>query len=380
MSHGNNTEFRGYNESDSDVACDSLNHTTAVIGKVVGCAFIFITSLLGNTMVAIVVYRDRRMKTTVNFLIVNMAVSDFLCTVFVVPKSITQIFTYASAWLITGAVGDALCKMVHFLQDVTVAVSLLSLLMIAIERFYTISCPVIANPIPNNRCALMILSTWLVAFLMYITNFFTFKLYIEEEDSLCFHSWEHLVADPLEARKIEFLLHTILALIVPFTIVTALYAIILIRIKRISVPEDVSSVGPSRQQKRNRNVLRMLLAVVIAFGFCWFPFIIFTYVALFGWIYKDQDIPCGLTIFGECALYLAYLQSSVNPAIYFVFSENYRQGLKKLIWSCLSPFANKRSDSNKIETSPIKGIKRRLWRGNEVVQDQEVELRNFDNL
>ncbi|KAJ7382516.1 hypothetical protein OS493_034407, partial [Desmophyllum pertusum] len=67
-----------------------------------------------NTMVVIVVYREQRMRTTVNFLIVNMAVSDFLFTVFVIPRIITQIFTYPGAWIITGAVGDALCKFVHF--------------------------------------------------------------------------------------------------------------------------------------------------------------------------------------------------------------------------------------------------------------------------
>ena len=65
------------------------------------------------------------MKTTVNFLIVNMAVSDLLNTILVVPKSITRIFTYSEAWFITGEMGDASCRIVHFLQDVTVAVSLL---------------------------------------------------------------------------------------------------------------------------------------------------------------------------------------------------------------------------------------------------------------
>ena len=65
------------------------------------------------------------MRTTSNFLIVSMAVSDCLCTVMVIPKLITQIFTYPAAWLITGAVGNYLCLII------TVAVSLLNL-MIAI--------------------------------------------------------------------------------------------------------------------------------------------------------------------------------------------------------------------------------------------------------
>ena len=380
MSYNNTAEYRGDNESDFYPTCDYLNHRSIEIVKVVVCTVIFITSVMGNTMVVIVVYKERRMRTTVNFLIVNMAVSDCLCTVIVIPKLITQIFTYPAAWLITGAVGDALCRIMHFFQDVTVAVSLLSLLMIAIERYYATTCPVVANPIPRKRCGMMISLTWLIAFLMYATRFWTFKLSIEMEGPICYHSWDQLAEDPLKAWEIEFFLHTILSVIVPFVVVTALYTKILVRIKRISVPDDVRSMGRRRQQKRNQNVLRMLLAVVIAFGFCWFPFIIFTYVATLVWIKRDLEMPCGVEIFGECALYLAYLQSSVNPAIYLGFSENYRQGMKKFLWSCLSRLVEKRSGCNQVETPQIKDTKRRMRHVSLVAQGQELELRSVHNL
>ena len=349
----NETNFR--NDSNFDVSCNLVDRTTAEICQAIAFCFIFITATLGNTMVIIVVYKERRMRTTVNFLIVNMALSDFLCSMLVIPRNMAQVYTYPNAWLITGTAGLALCKAVHFFQDVTVAVSLLSLLMIAIERYYAISCPVVADPIPRKRCALMIAFTWLVAFLMYATHFFTFKLSIEEEGPICRHSWEQMVEDPVQAREIEFILHTVLSVIIPFIIVTAFYTTILIRIRRSSVPGEASSRVRIRQQKRNRNVLQMLLAVVIAFGVCWFPFIVFTYVVTFVWISKNrpQEISCGVEIFGQWALYLAYLNSSVNPVIYFVFCENYRKGLVKLFWPCLSPFRNNQHSSRSKDTVEI---------------------------
>ena len=380
MSYNNTSEYRSDSESDFYATCDYLNHRSEEIVKIVVCTVIFITSTMGNTMVVIVVYKERRMRTTVNFLIVNTAVSDCLCTVIVIPKLIAQIFTYPAAWLITGAVGDALCRIMHFFQDVTVAVSLLSLLMIAIERYYAITCPVVVNPIPRKRCGMMIALTWLIAFLMYATRFWTFKLSIEMEGPICYHSWEQLAEDPLKAWEIEFFLHTILSVIVPFIVVTALYTTILIRIRRISVPDDVRSMGRRRQQKRNRNVLRMLLAVVIAFGLCWFPFIIFTYIATFVWIKRDLEMPCGVEIYGECALYLAYLQSSVNPAIYLGFSENYRQGMKKFLWPCLSRLTEKRSACNQVDTPHIKDTKRRMRDVAFVAEGQDLELRSVHNL
>jgi len=337
----NQTNFR--NDSDFNVSCSLVNRTTAEICEAIACCFIFLTATFGNTMVVIVVYKERRMRTTVNFLIVNMALSDFLCSMLVISRILTQLYTYPEAWLITGTAGLAFCKAVHFFQDVTVAVSLLSLLMIAVERYYAISCPVVADPIPRKRCALMIAFTWLVAFLMYGTHLFTFKLSIEDEGPICHQSWKRMVDDPVKAREIEFVSHTVLSLIVPFIVVTAFYSTILIRIRRSSVPGEASSRVRMQQQKRNRNVLHMLLAVVIAFGVCWFPFIVCNYVLMFVWVSKNrrQDIPCGLEIFGEWAMYLAYLNSSVNPVIYFVFCENYRKGLTKLILPCLSPFRSK---------------------------------------
>lgn len=346
----NQTNFR--NVSDFNVSCSLVNRTTAEIFQAIACSFIFLTATLGNTMVVIVVYKERRMRTTVNFLIVNMALSDFLCSMLVIPRILTELYTYPDAWLITGTAGLTFCKAVRFFQDVTVAVSLLSLLMIAVERYYAISCPVVADPIPRKRCALMIAFTWLVAFLTYGTHLFTFKLSIEEEGPICHQSWKQMVADSVKAREIEFVLHTVLSVIVPFIVVTAFYSTILIRIRRSSVPGEASSRARIRQQKRNRNVLHMLLAVVIAFGICWFPFIVCNYVLMFVWVSKNrpQDIPCGLEIFGEWAMYLAYLNSSVNPVIYFVFCENYRKGLMKLTWPCLSPFRSKQHSARSKDT------------------------------
>lgn len=341
------THIKNENGTNTSLPCNFMDKTIADICRTIVCALILTTSMIGNTMVAIVVYRDRKMRTTVNFLIVNMAVSDFLCSVVVIPRVLTEIHTYHGSWLIRGTTGLVLCKVVHFLQDVTVAVSLLTLLVIAIERYNAISCPFLLDTIPKKRCAVMILSTWVLAFLMYITNFFTFEFSIVEEGPSCHHSWDRLVSDPKKAAEIESLVHTIMALMIPFVVVIAFYTVILIRIKRTPVPGDQTSIGRRRKRRRDRNILNILLAIVLAFGFCWFPFIVYTYLVTYIWIKKDLniEIPCYMETFGEWALYLTFLNSSINPVIYFTFCENYRNGLYKLFWSCLSPFSDKYAPS-----------------------------------
>lgn len=324
----NITDLDGNNQS--NFSCNFIHRDAAKITEAIVCALIFLTSLFGNAFIIIVVYRERRMRTIVNFLIVNMAVSDLLCTVVVVPRVVSQIYSYQSAWLVTGTVGNALCKISFFAQDATVAVSLLSLLLIAIERYCAITQPLVAaNPIPPWRCRIMISSTWLVASLMYSTHFYTFKLPMDTERTVCLSTWEPLIADTSKAWEIQFLLHTIVFVFIPFIVVISLYSSILIRISHSRIPGDKGSITRDQRkarERRNRSVLRMLLAVMIAFGVCWFPFIIYTCVAA----YSNLDPSCGLLITKQCTLFLAYLNSSLNPAIYFAFSENYRRGLKRL--------------------------------------------------
>lgn len=124
----------------------------------------------------------------------------------------------------------------------------------------------------------------------------------------------------------------------------------------------------------------MLLAVVIVFGFCWFPFIIYTYVVTYVRDNQNQDPPCVMSIIEQCAMYLAYFISPINPAIYFMFSENYRNGLTKLSGRCLYPLLNKlafcRSKSTDEKNTPeVQESKRRRRPGKtQQVQDM-IELR-----
>ena len=59
--------------------------------KTIAYAIIVLFSLLGNTAVIVIVLKNKRMRTTTNYLIVNMAVSDLLISAFAVPRELTEI-------------------------------------------------------------------------------------------------------------------------------------------------------------------------------------------------------------------------------------------------------------------------------------------------
>ena len=118
------------------------------IGKTFAYCLIFLVSLAGNTVIGIVVYKTKTMRKPINFLIVNMAISDLLLPIFLIPPEIQEL--YIDSWLIGGPLGQALCKLVIFLADVSTAVSVQSLVLIAVDRFGAVVYP-LRSPLISSK-------------------------------------------------------------------------------------------------------------------------------------------------------------------------------------------------------------------------------------
>ena len=83
---------------------------------------IIVVALIGNCFIGAIAFKTKSMGRTIDYLIVNMAMSDLLLPIFTVPRILTDL--YAVYWLIDGPPGLALCKLCYFLQDVFTAVSI----------------------------------------------------------------------------------------------------------------------------------------------------------------------------------------------------------------------------------------------------------------
>jgi len=57
-------------------------------------------------------HKTRTMRKPINFLIVNMAMSDLLFPIFLISRDIQLL--YVNSWLIGGPLGKVLCKLVNF--------------------------------------------------------------------------------------------------------------------------------------------------------------------------------------------------------------------------------------------------------------------------
>ena len=304
-------------------SCD-CNPTAAKIGKTFAYCLIFLVSLPGNTVIGIIVYKTKTMRKPINFLIVNMAMSDLLFPIFRIPYLMQML--YMDSWLIGGPLGQALCKLVYFLPDVSTAVSIQNLVLIAVGRYGAVVLPLRPPLISSKRCPFLILATWIVAMALHAPYLFFFKLAEYHGRLVCVSHWKEVFGN--NAYESYFVFAFVTFVFIPFVLIAILYIIIFLKLKSQRRPGEQSVNAVEQRQQRERNVLKMAIAIVLGFAVCWLPFAIGSFIIIkFSWDIR----PCSFRYFSTVALLMAQANCAINPCICFIFSRNYREGLKTLL-------------------------------------------------
>ena len=114
--------------------------------------------------------------------------------------------------------------------------------------------------------------------------------------------------------------------LIPLLSIAILYIIIYIKLKSQKTPGEQSANAEKQRQQRERNVLKMSIAIVLGFAVCSLPISIVWVIFLFA-----QDIlSCGFRYFAFFAYFMTRVNCAMNPCICFIFCKNYRTGLKNL--------------------------------------------------
>lgn len=158
------------------VCSTSEEPTLTTLFKTAGYCVLLLLALVGNIAVIAIIYRDVKMRTTTNYWITNMAISDLIFPLLASPYRIVQIFTGNGVWLIEGNVGSALCKLTLFLGDVSTAVSIQSMVFIAIERFCAVKFPLLVASL-QPKISVFIPMTWILAFALHSPYFYIARLH-----------------------------------------------------------------------------------------------------------------------------------------------------------------------------------------------------------
>ena len=306
-------------------SCSSpFNPTAAKIGHTFAYCLIFVPSLLGNSFIGIIVYKTQTLRKPINFFIVNMAMSDLLFPIYYFPSKVT--YLYADSWLISGPLGQALCKLVITLANVATIVSVQSLVLIAVDRFGAVVFPLRFPLISSKLCPFFILATWIIAMVVRSPFFFAYPTVENPGGLQCGAQWNEAFGESFSLKN-YFLAMSVVFFYIPIAMLTILYSIIVIKLKSQKTPGEKSTNPEQQRAKRNRNVLKMAIAIVLVFVLCWVPRSIDILLLYFA----RDSLPCGFFTYWDISWFMAASNCAINPCICFIFSSNYRNALKRLL-------------------------------------------------
>ena len=119
-------------------------------------------SIFGNIFI-IIVHKHRDLRKTINYFIVNMAVSDLLFPLIVIPFNIVGLVSDPWHWRVSGNLGSTFCKLLYLSSAVALHVSVQSLVWIATDRFVAVVFPLKVGLISPKIRAAAIASLWIFA-------------------------------------------------------------------------------------------------------------------------------------------------------------------------------------------------------------------------
>ena len=315
----------------SSWSCSSLiNLEAGKIGSTVALSLLLVVSLIGNLLIVLIVYKTPTLRKPINMLIANMAMSDLLFPIFTFPVRLAYLHG-GGGWLIGGNLGQALCKLHVFGTYISSLVSVQSLVLISVDRFGAVVVPLRSPLITIKQCPFFIVATWIIAMAVYSPYLVTQKLVEYPGGRMsCKTQWRETFGE--NANRNYILVLAIVFFYTSFVLLAILYSVILIKLKRQAHPGEPSANAEQQRTRRIRNVLKMAIAIVVAFFICWIPTFSNGMISVLS--APVSSISCSFYLYEFIAMFMALANCAINPIICLIFSSNYRQALKRLANCC----------------------------------------------
>ncbi|XP_034171784.2 trapped in endoderm 1 [Osmia lignaria lignaria] len=308
------------------------------------CAIIFsIVGVAGNlvTVIALLKYTRLRRHATTAF-VISLSISDLIFSAVNLPLTASRYLN--EAWVL----GETLCKIFPLFFYGNVAVSLLSMVAITINRYILISrSEIYAQLYTTQRIILMLIAIWTLSFSLLLPPLFGFwgTLGLEPTTFSC----TILKKNGTSPKKFLF----VLGFIVPCVVISVSYLCIYWRVRK-SRKNLKAHAGVSRkksggfQRREDSRVTRLMLTIFLCFLLCFMPLMLVNVI--------DDKIK--IPILHVIASVLAWASSVINPFIYAGTNKLYREAYKQILCSASAKTPNMgpkptHSHSSKVSTPQV---------------------------
>ena len=293
---------------------DSHRSIGIVIIEVAVCILIDMMALFGNVLVSLAVIRSPKLRTSTSMFILALAIADILMALICIP--ITCGILVSEDWINT----SALCDIQGFAILTLALMSIATLALTALNRFFRVVKPAIYKHVFTKRNSLLVVGVvWFLIFAFYAGLLVGKVTHVRYEPSYVVCAVAHTLAQTL----VEFVF-----VILAFITIIVSYSLVFVRIRRHQLSMCSSLLGQNRDLNisvEEIKISNLLFMTVLAFAICWFPSLV---IITMDRIAPDTTPPRSRTLL---CTYLNYLSAALNPFIYGVMNRSFRAEYKRIL-------------------------------------------------
>ncbi|XP_036406091.1 trace amine-associated receptor 1-like [Megalops cyprinoides] len=288
--------------------------------------FTILVTVSGNLLVITSIAHFKQLHTSTNYLILSLAVCDFLLGVFVMPCSAVR--SVLGCWYL----GDFMCK-IHTSTDIMLSTSsIFHLSFISIDRYFAVCNPLMYRSIINSVTILIMLTTsWVIPAIFAYGMIFS-ELNVRGSEEFFEVHVKCIGGCPVFFSRASAVVASTFSFFIPGLIILTIYLKIYLvargqarSIKDLAQQFRMGGENESRaSRQRERRGASTLAIVVGVFLTCWTPFFLCNIIDPF----IGYSIPPVLV---DALVWFGYLNSAFNPVVYAFFYSWFKKALKIII-------------------------------------------------
>ncbi|XP_071953087.1 RYamide receptor-like [Antedon mediterranea] len=364
----------------SDVCVpDSIPLWAAIIYGIL-YAVITLLGIGGNAIVCYIVLGNKCMRTVTNYFIVNVAFSDLLVAVFCVELSYYE--SVFESW----PLGEVGCKLVRYVQSVSISVSIFTLVAISLDRFFAIIYP-FRKKMEAIHVIIIIILIWFASLGIAVPTFVYNYVVMYENVTYCMELWDFY--DPVKDSQKRFAYSISMLLVqycIPLVILAGAYGTIGWNVWAHKTPGEVEQTRDQKIRETKNKLVKMLAFIVLVFALCYLPQHVFTLVQDFD---KTNEIQCykNLRLIHTTCLCIGLSNCIYNPIIYCWMNAKFRNGFKsffrRICWCFLRSAPKdeywrlKRIPTLQTQTTESMAMRTDKW-GNDSRKSNQARFENQD--
>ncbi|KAM5276718.1 melatonin receptor type 1A [Hipposideros larvatus] len=303
--------------------------------------FTIVVDIVGNLLVILSVYRNKKLRNAGNIFVVSLAVADLVVAVYPYPLVLTSIFN--NGWNL----GYMHCKISGFLMGLSVIGSIFNITGIAINRYCYICHSLKYDKLYSNKNSLCcVFLIWILTLAAIMPNLHVGTLQYDPRIYSCTFTQSVSSAYTIAVVVFHF--------IVPMVVVIFCYLriwILVLQVRWRVKPDNKPKLKP----QDFRNFVTMFMVFVL-FAICWAPLNLIGLAVASDPASMVPRIPEWLFV---TSYYMAYFNSCLNAIIYGVLNQNFRKEYRRIIVSlCTAKMffvdsSNDVADRIKCKPSPL---------------------------